>query len=536
MSFYGNILNRLDKFFSIIKVKDTTINATQENDAITLTGYNGVDIDISINETNKEVKIDGSALKITLSSENSDKTDGNSLIYTLKQGDNEIGDINIPLDLLLKESEIVYEDDQGKSGVFLKLVFRTAEGTGETPVYIDVNELYNIKGSTSTTIAVTVNDGQEITASINNKSITTNYLADNVLTSDNIKFSQDLITTFDIGNIKTQNGMATISAKDKSLNEVWESIYMQEINTDLQKTAPSCSMSGNSTKYYLVGATSEEQTITLGLNKGSYDYGYGYVTSKDEADPVAGTAAVTRVTDDGTGVVPIATSPYTLTYGGTKVNPVIPNGNVFYCEGTKKKTAPTQIQCTGAVKYEKAGNPVSNLGKIYPAQAYANGGTVPNTQTLARWYYPFYQGFTVDSDVIADPANITATQLKALNEANMTTYRFSDDAENTQDSDRPGTTEFVDANAYNKKKITKATAANAWRQYFLAYPKSYGFDMSAAKDSNNIDCTVRQATDVNLTFNGVNVAYTVYYINNATPYGTKTITWTLNTKEVNDNG
>ena len=52
--------------------------------------------------------------------------------------------------------------------------------------------------------------------------------------------------------------------------------------------------------------------------------------------------------------------------------------------------------------------------------------------------------------------------------------------------------------------------------------------MSAAKDSNNIDCTVRQAADVTLTFSDVNVVYAVYYINNATPYGTKTITWTLN--------
>ena len=338
--------------------------------------------------------------------------------------------------------------------------------------------------------------------------------------ADNVYFDQDLITSFAMGNISLSNGMATIPAAGKNLNEVWESIYVKEINTNLQNAKPSCSMSGNSVKYYLVGATSDAYTITLGLNKGSYDYGYGYVASKDETDPAAGTAAVTRVTNDGTGVVPVATSPYALTYNGASVNPTTANGNVFSCAGVKKETAPTQIQCSGTVKYEKAGNPVSNLGKIYPAQAYSNGTTNANTQNLARWYYPIYQGFTYEDNtdvgaVIADHANITAAQLQT---------KLSAPASGSTNTSAVITGET----AYNKTKLTKAVASKAWRQYYLAYPKSYSFDMSAAKDSNNIDCTVRQAADVTLTFNGVDVVYAVYYINNATPYGTKTITWTLN--------
>lgn len=338
--------------------------------------------------------------------------------------------------------------------------------------------------------------------------------------AENVYFDQDLITSFAMGNISLSNGMATIPAAGKNLSEVWESIYVKEINTNLQNAKPSCSMSGNSVKYYLVGATSDAYTITLGLNKGSYDYGYGYVASKDETDPAAGTAAVTRVTNDGTGVVPVATSPYALTYNGSSVTPTTTNGNVFSCAGVKKETAPTQIQCSGTVKYEKAGNPVSNLGKIYPAQAYGNGTTDANTQNLARWYYPIYQGFTYEDNtgvgaVIADHAKITADQLQT---------KLSAPASGSTNTSAVITGET----AYNKTKLTKAVASKAWRQYYLAYPKSYSFDMSAAKDSNNIDCTVRQAADVTLTFNGVDVVYAVYYINNATPYGTKTITWTLN--------
>lgn len=323
--------------------------------------------------------------------------------------------------------------------------------------------------------------------------------------ASNIYFDQDLITSFAMGNISLSNGMATIDAAGKNLMQVWESIYVKEISNDLQNVAPSCSMSGNSTKYYLVGAASAAQTITLGLNKGSYDYGYGYVESKDETGITAGTKAAVRVTNDGTGVVAVATSPYTLTYDGSAVEPTAANGNVFTCASVTKKTAPVQVQCSGKVQYENAGAPLSNLGNIYPAQAYADGTTSANTQTLARWYYPMYKGFTYTDGtgataVVEDHANITGARVQQF-------------------------ASVVDADAYNKTQTKTATATKAWRQYYYAFPAAYGWVMKNAKDGNNIDCTVRKAADVTLTFNGVDVVYNVYYINNGSDYGTLKITW-----------
>ena len=325
--------------------------------------------------------------------------------------------------------------------------------------------------------------------------------------ANNVYFKNDLITSFAMGNITLSNGAATIPASGKNLQQVWEAIYLKEINTSLQKTTPSCTMSGNSVKYYLVGEASAAQTITLGLNKGAYDYGYGYVTSKDETDPTAGTKAVTVVTNDGTGVVAQATAPYALTYDGKAVNPTVTNGNVFTCASVTKNTAPVQVQCSGTVKYEKAGNPVSNLGNIYPAQAYSDGTSAANTQTLARWYYPIYSGFTYSDGtdgtaVVEDHSNITASRLQQF-------------------------TMTKDADAYNKTKVTTNTASKAWRQYYYAFPKTYGWTMSGAKDGNNIDCTVLQAKDVTLTFNGNDVVYSVFYINNAADYGTLKITWSI---------
>ena len=327
------------------------------------------------------------------------------------------------------------------------------------------------------------------------KALSGNYNA------DNIYFDQDLITSFDIGNIKTTNGMATIPANGKSLSELWENIYVKEINTDLQKTAPSCSMNGNSTKYYLVGAASEPQTITLSLNKGSYDYGYGFVESKNEADPAAGTPAQVRVTNDGTGV---EAASYYLSWNGSSITPT---DGKFICGSVTKKTAPASLSCSGTIDYVNAGNPTSNLGKIYPAQAYADGTTAANSQALARWYYPIYQGFTytdgTDGEaVVEDPANISNQRL----------LKFSS---------------IIGADAYAKKKTTSATATKPWRQYFYAFPADYKWIMSGAKDSNNIDCTVRQAAQLTLIFNSVNVVYDIFYINNASDYGTKTITWAI---------
>ncbi len=360
--------------------------------------------------------------------------------------------------------------------------------------------------------------GENNTATLQWRALDGNYDASNVY------FDQDLITSFAMGNITLNSGMATIEAAGKNLMQVWESIYVKEINTDLKKASsdgksevpPTCTMSGNSTKYYLVGAESAAQTITLGINKGAYKYGYGYVESKDETDPAEGTAAKVRVTTDGSGAVPVATSPYTLTWDGTALTPTTTNGSIFVCNGLTKKTAPVQAQAVGKVKYEKAGNPVSNLGNIYPAQAYADATSAANTQSLARWYYPIYQGFTTDSDnnVIENHATVTAAQLQSGLTAPIS-------------GSTKTATKLIDADAYNKTKLTTAVAPGAWRQYFLAYPKSYSFDMSAAKDGNNIDCTVNQAADVTMTFNGVDVVYAVYYIHNASAYGTPKITWTL---------
>ena len=343
-----------------------------------------------------------------------------------------------------------------------------------------------------------------------------NYSASNVYFKDDITLAGSYTA---VGNVTKSSNAATgtLSAKGKSLADVMTSIFTKEINTNLQNSNPSTTINATKDVYLLVGANSTAQTVTLSLSKGSYDNGYGYVESKNEENIEAGTPAKTVVTNDGTGV---------------EVNQYYFNGtaqttNSYSVAATKKTTAPSSEVIKGKISYKNAGNPVSNLKNIYPAQALADGTTSEVSATLNRWYLPFYHGFTVDGDVIATPETVTASQIQGLNKANMTTYRFSDDASTVKDSDRTGITQFTNSNAYNKKKVNTATASGSWRQYFLAYPKDWGYAMSDAKDSNNLTCGVSQATDVTMTFNGVDVVYSVYYINNKAAYDTTKILWTI---------
>ena len=341
-----------------------------------------------------------------------------------------------------------------------------------------------------------------------------NYSASNVF------FKEDLMTTTAMGNITLTNGQATIPAKGQNIVDVFNTIYVKEDNVDLKKSSPSAKLSSTSPTYYEIGTTGT-RNITVSLNDdGEYKYGYLPLASELGTES-SGDSASTITTGTGTGVVVTAATPYELTFDGSAVSPTSTNGGTFTL-APEAQTEMAEMKMKGKVNYEKGGIPVSNLKKLYPAQRIAAGYDETDEASAFRWYIPFYQGFTFSDSVIADPKNITATQL---------TTGLTAPAKQTADGKVVSTSQNVknvDSVAYGKTKCTKAAASKAWRQYFLAYPTDWGFDMSGAKDANGIDCTVNKANEVTVNLNGTDVKYTVYYINNAADYGTLGITWTLN--------
>lgn len=126
MSFYGNIINYLTKAFKTVKIGDNTFTAEIFEDEADLTEALQKLLRVSVEENN-------------------DSND-NKLQYYLKQNGINVGVIDIPRDLLLKEGSVeTLQNNQVEgypAGRYLKLIFRTEE-SAESIVYINVNELFN---------------------------------------------------------------------------------------------------------------------------------------------------------------------------------------------------------------------------------------------------------------------------------------------------------------------------------------------------------------------------------------------------------
>lgn len=332
--------------------------------------------------------------------------------------------------------------------------------------------------------------------------------------AENVYFNSNLVFTHSFGKyVPGTSGSVNVPAKGINLKELLENAYSEETKTGLITANPTASING-SVKYYEIGSTGT-QDITVSLNSdGEYKYGYSKVDG-NEGDVVESTDIVN---DKTTGVVvdTSKTSPYTLKFNGASVEPKVVGGSVFTLAPTAQ-IEKTEMKAQGTVYHTAGKNPVSNLSKTYPSQKIAAGSKSSAEGARARWFIPMYQGFTFSNNAIANPAAITAAELTALTAPSTSTVG--------------AVAKVTGETAYNETKNKTATANKAWRQYFLAFPKTYGWTMSGAKDANNIDCTVRQAADVTMSFGSgdtaVDVVYSVFYINNAADYGTLKIAWNL---------
>lgn len=321
--------------------------------------------------------------------------------------------------------------------------------------------------------------------------------------AENVYFPKDLLTTTAVGTIQLKNGQGDVKVAGKNLVDAWETIFVKEDNTGLKTKNPAASIAGTATTYIEVGSsTSKTLTVTLSED-GQYKYGY---TSQSLTE---GATATDTKNDGSTGVV-VNTSdaaPYTLDYqvGSAAASSITASGtnkNQFVID-SGVQTAKQSAKVTATVKYTQGHIPVSNLKKAYPAQRIAAASASASAADVFRWYVPMYYGFTYSDSLIADPANMTAAQITGLG------------------------TKVVDANAYNQTKTTSASASKSWRQFFIAVPKSYNWNVSAAKDSNNLTLQVNKKADaVEVTLGTTKVSYDVFYINNAADHDTKTISLT----------
>ena len=163
---------------------------------------NKTDLVVAINEVRNSVSAGGTEAAVTMTT---DTTTENMLkSYTIKQGSNTVGVIDIPKDLVVVSGTVETNPDGQAEGTYIKLVI-----TNQTdPLYINVGTLVDlyVEKADATQIQLTVdNSTREISAVIVDGSVDADALAENSVTTVKIadanvtlaKLSVDAKNAFD---------------------------------------------------------------------------------------------------------------------------------------------------------------------------------------------------------------------------------------------------------------------------------------------------------------------------------------------------
>ena len=161
-----------------------------------------IDLVGAINEVLQSVEAGGTGSVVTMTTDTT--TDGYLKTYTFKQGNTEIGKVDIPKDLVIQSGEIVVDPDGQTAGTYLKLTIANQT----TPVYINVADLvdaYTAQANASQ-VQLVISDTNEISATIVAGSVGTTELADNAVNTAKIadanvtaaKLADDAKALFDL--------------------------------------------------------------------------------------------------------------------------------------------------------------------------------------------------------------------------------------------------------------------------------------------------------------------------------------------------
>lgn len=173
------------------------------------------DLVSAINEVRNSVSAGGTAAAVTMSTDTT--TSGALKSYTIKQGDNTVGVIDIPKDMVVESGEVVVNPEGQDNGTYIKLVLANVA----EPLYINVGTLVDIykAKANATQVQVTIDSStREISATIKSESITATELASNAVTT--AKIANANVTKAKLSNeVQTSLGKADASASQAALDE-----------------------------------------------------------------------------------------------------------------------------------------------------------------------------------------------------------------------------------------------------------------------------------------------------------------------------
>lgn len=192
------------------------------------------------------------------------------------------------------------------------------------------------------------------------------YAMDGNYDAENIYFSEDLITTTEVGNISLVNGKATIAAAGKNLKEVFETIFVKEEYPETIE--PSISLIFNQAKEYEVG-TEIIPSYSASLNPGNYTFG-----------PATNVTATTWLITDTNGNASSSSK-------GSFPQLTVSDDDYFI---------------TAIVTYSDGNIPVTNLGNEYPEGQIKMNSVSKISNSIKGYRNTFYGARTVKNDLTSD--------------------------------------------------------------------------------------------------------------------------------------
>lgn len=195
--------------------------------------------------------------------------------------------------------------------------------------------------------------------------------------TDEVKFTKDLITTYEIGSITLENGQAVIPAEGKTLEEVWDTIFVTELPPTVEE--PKVTLGAQKFKAYEVGEK-VRPTYNVELSAGKYSYG-----------PATGITASAWSVKDTKGVE--------LTSIVGAFSELVVRDNTSY------RITATATHGAGAI-------PVTNLGNEYPDGRIA-AGTKSATSAAITGYRNGFYGTAADKEAAIDSAFVRSLANKS---------------------------------------------------------------------------------------------------------------------------
>jgi len=321
--------------------------------------------------------------------------------------------------------------------------------------------------------------------------------------ADNVYFDQDISCAgnyTEVGNItKSKTGTTVISASGKSLEKVMETIFTKELTGTTTK--PSVTINTNTQNVEYGTPLSVNYQITF--SHGSYQYGPSPTGTQLSAWNVKTNGNVldyTGISNDVITSSDVAANPSAIT--ATFAGDTTLTANFYQVSATAGYTE------ASAVPNTNLGNPDDTASNFISA-----GTTAAAAKNLYTVYRPRYVMIT--NAATDAPTSFTASELSGGNKISGSS---------------------VSITSFNEWYVmtdaswpTVINVKNNYYNVFFAAPKGIKSNWTAKKSDNvNVLPTSETPSDATMTYlNGDTGTYSVYQINNATPYDDNkcNITW-----------